>query len=590
MAKSVTLTVNVDDAQFQAFVKNYTNFSNQIKSLNTQFTQLSGTVQKLNAHTSNSLNMMKALGTLTTTVLGGFANITKHLVRWGTIIGGIGAMLGMGAGLFGIDRLANSILAKRRMVLGLGGDYGRTQAATIFGRGFLDNPQGILENIAAGKGGSSEQLRSLLSLGVPFGTTKKPEELLPQIIESLHDKMRQAGPGLGLRVGQMFGGALGFSNQDLLRIQNMSRDERQAFAKKIAEQGKEMDLSKKAQKGWEELALQFKAAATAIETTFGEKLADMAEPIKKVSEGFVNLVKALMQAPIVERVLKKVAEWLNKFADYLKSDDLKKDLEKFSGEVEKWTPVLREVKDALLSFADTLSKITSVLGPIFHFLRSTPSQLLQEWRKGEGPLFGPGAPLGGTAQPKIQQYPPGVRSRQPGSFMGPPAVTPPATTTPTPQSLPPPAIPLAPQGASIGGSTQFASAISRGGDNFTSSMSRGSSMTGFMGGPGGAQFNQQFAAAGGGGGVLWGGGAGDRSNGSRMAAWASAASSRVPTPAEQGSALGRSTFAGLTGFGPGGGPSRGPLDIDNWQSTRTASLTLRNVPGSSVFSSANGMG
>jgi len=573
MAKSITLTVKVDDAQFQAFVRNFTNFSNQIKGLNTQFNQITGTIQKMNVATSTTLSTIKALGTFTKTLLGGVAGITKHLIRWSTLIGGIGAMLGMGAGLFGIDRLANSILAKRRMVLGLGGDYGRTQAATIFGRGFLDNPQGIMENIAAGKGGSSEQLRSLLSLGVPFGTDKKPEELLPQIIDSLHDKMKQAGPGLGLRVGQMFGGALGFSNADLLRIQNMSQQERQEFAKKIAEQGKEMDLSKKAQKGWEELALQFKAAATAIETTFGEKLADMAVPLAKVSEGFVNLVKALMQSPMVERILKKVAEWLTKFANYLKSEDLKKDLEKFSGEVEKWTPVLREVKDALVSFADTLSKITSVLGPIFHFLRSTPSQLIQEWRKGEGPIFGPGAPLSGTSQPNIQQYPPGVKPRAPGSFMGPPA-TPPATTPPTPPPIAP-YMPPSTKSGSVGGTSQFASI-----------MNRGANVNSFMGGSTGMQFAS--FGAGGGGGVLWGGGGGAGGGGNRTT-WASAASSRVPGPGDMGGGQGRSTFAGLTGFSPGGG-RQGPLDVDNWQGTRTASLTLRNVPGSSVFASANGMG
>jgi hypothetical protein len=32
------------------------------------------------------------------------------------------------------------------------------------------------------------------------------------------------------------------------------------------------------------------------------------------------------------------------------------------------------------------------------------------------------------------------------------------------------------------------------------------------------------------------------------------------------------------------------LDIDNWQSTRTASLVVRGVPSSNLFLQANGMG
>jgi hypothetical protein len=35
---------------------------------------------------------------------------------------------------------------------------------------------------------------------------------------------------------------------------------------------------------------------------------------------------------------------------------------------------------------------------------------------------------------------------------------------------------------------------------------------------------------------------------------------------------------------------QGALDINNWQSTRTASLVVRGVPSSNLFLQANGMG
>jgi hypothetical protein len=33
----------------------------------------------------------------------------------------------------------------------------------------------------------------------------------------------------------------------------------------------------------------------------------------------------------------------------------------------------------------------------------------------------------------------------------------------------------------------------------------------------------------------------------------------------------------------------GPLSMNNWQMNRTASLVVRNVPGSNIFMSAQGM-
>jgi hypothetical protein len=33
----------------------------------------------------------------------------------------------------------------------------------------------------------------------------------------------------------------------------------------------------------------------------------------------------------------------------------------------------------------------------------------------------------------------------------------------------------------------------------------------------------------------------------------------------------------------------GPLDVDNWQMNRTASLSIRNVPGSNIFAQSAGM-
>lgn len=42
-----------------------------------------------------------------------------------TITGAIGALVGLGGGLFGLERLASSVTGSRKEALGLGIEYGR---------------------------------------------------------------------------------------------------------------------------------------------------------------------------------------------------------------------------------------------------------------------------------------------------------------------------------------------------------------------------------------------------------------------------------------------------------------------------------
>src|SRR5260370_11091891 len=200
MAKTVTLTVKVDDTEFKQFVARFNAFSAQIGNLNRQFGAINTTIQKAATSSNALMATMKAMGQATKSLFSTVASITTHFAKWSVLIGSIGALLGMGGGVFGIDRLAASILQKRQQVLGLGGDYGRVQAAQIFGQGVLDNPKAMLENIRTGLGGSPEQLSGLMAGGIPFGTKQTPEELLPKILQSIQQRVQGAPKGTELMV------------------------------------------------------------------------------------------------------------------------------------------------------------------------------------------------------------------------------------------------------------------------------------------------------------------------------------------------------------------------------------------------------
>jgi hypothetical protein len=563
MAKTVNLTVKVDDTQFKQFIRNFNAFTGQIKNLNMQFSQIHTTIQKTTAATNILSSIMKGLWNTTKSLLGTVAGITTHFIKWGTLIGGISALLGMGGGLFGIERLAAAILQKRKQVMGLGGDFGRTQAAQIFGQGVIDNPTGVLEGIRMGLGGSTDQLRALTALGVPFGTKEKPEDLLPKILERVQDIVKRAPAGTELATAKAFGAdALGLTDMDITRLKTMSREEVRNLAKKIIEQGKELSLSEKAQKAWADLELQFKAAKTAMMTIFGEKIADLAEPLEKLSEGFVNLVKTLMHTPIVEKIIRQITKWLNQFADYLKSEDLKKDLEKLSEEAEKWIPILREFKENLLQFADIVGKVARGLGYIWNFISGLN-------------------PSSSDVLNRLQQY-----QRDQGGGASAPSTVPPAVSPP-----------MAPSG---GGFTPVPQGTFR---ELPPSPPASGGKQGFMYNQGGSQLAQFFGGGslgGSTGGIALGGTSvgGSRSlaafggtnnlgiNNTRLA-WQGATQRAVPGDNIRGSALHATANMNFADNRRG---ARGALETDNWQMSRTTQLVVRNVPGSNMFATGNMMG
>jgi hypothetical protein len=607
MAKTVNLTVKVDDTEFKQFVARFNAFSNQIKGLNQQFSQINTQIQKAAASSNALVSTMKALWQTTKSLSSTVASITVHFVKWSTLIGGIGALLGMGGGLFGIDRLAASILQKRKMVLGLGGDYGRTQAAQIFGRGILDDPKAILQNIRMGLGGSPEQLRALIGLGVPFGSKMNPEDVLPKVLQTLKGHLEKAAPGTELAVGRAFGAeALGLSPMDIMRLKTMSAKELKDLEEKIKASGKELSLSEKAQKGWADLALQFQKAKTTMETIFGEKLASLAKPLSDLSDSLVLLVKSLLDMPIVEKMIKQLTKWIEQFTKYLQSSNLETDLKKFSDQVESWLPILTDLKDALLGFATAVRNIYRFLFP-FHPERKHDPNAQQipfggVWAPNVDPRStprrqvpgAPATPRGAVPGPAPGQttYPPvpGVPTPPGSQQTTPPAPVPGQTTYPPIPGAPaaPPAgggnPPPGQQGALPAGS-QFASL---GGSQFFGGSVGGANIARFAAIRGGDQGDVTTNVRGGGGSsVVMGGGGGGAD---RFASWSKATERMVPGPES------RSTFAGIIGgggdrggAGAGGGGGRGPLDANNWQSSRTASIVVRNVPGANPYMSATSM-
>jgi len=589
MGRQPTLTINVNQQQFQQFAASFGQFATQIRQLNRQFTQINQSLQQTNMLTRALQGSMQGLLNVTKSIGSTVAGITTHFLKWSTIIGGVTALLGMGGGLFGIERLAASILAKRRLILGLGGEYGRTQAQMIYQQALVGSPQDVMRNIRLGLSGSAEQLTPLLAMGIPFGTKMTPDEVMDKIVAKLPDLLKRGGPGKELLTARAYGLDKIFTDPlDLLRLSTEEGRKEYQERRKLVEMYKEqMKISPRAQKAWVELELQFQAAKAQLISVFGEKLADLATPIKHVSEGFTHLVQILMKSPVIQAIIAKLAKWIDALADKLKN--LKEqDIAEFIKKLEGWGPTLKSFKDHMESFVHILGVVVDAIAAIWNFMRNHPIL--------GGMLTGAvtGAGLGGAAAGPVGA---GIGAVAGAAAGGAIAAATAATPADTPQQSAPPGTAQTPSGIkpvpylkpddyvsgipkqSPGGDTnkpasfqeRFTGVAGGGSFNWFSPSATPEIGGGFMKGAGPFNFFSPASVVGGG----------------SKGTWSGAAKKMIP----QGFKGGGSMFGPMPGY-PGiekFNKSPGPLSMENWQMNRTASLVIRNVPGSNVHLAAAGM-
>src|SRR6516164_2331420 len=164
MAKNPSLTVEVDDQDFQRFTQSFNAFIDQLKKMTEQWKKISESIDK-SAKSTQALNTtLSSLWQNVNKVRDSSHKITKEIFKWGTLITGIGALLGGGA-LFGMNRIANTVMEQRKRLLGLGGgDYGQMRAVETFGKSLLDDPDAALANIAKGKFGLGTKQGLALSM------------------------------------------------------------------------------------------------------------------------------------------------------------------------------------------------------------------------------------------------------------------------------------------------------------------------------------------------------------------------------------------------------------------------------------------
>jgi hypothetical protein len=588
MAKTVNLTVKVDDTDFKQFVQKFNAFSAQIGNLNQQFKNINTTIQKAQTNATVLQQTIHSLTQATKAWGGAVKDVVNLLIKGVMAVGTLASMLATGAGLFGLDRLAQSIMQRRRQAMGMGADYGRMQGIQVAGQTILENPTGLLQSISKGLYGSPEEMQGLAALGVRVGpgAAKDPTQVIGTVLRNMHRQVAGKDPFAAIQVGKAFRGGLAISDEDIIRLSRMSRKELEAEIKRMMDAPK---LSDRAQKAWADLAVVFEQAKVNIQNAFGERLKNLTPHLEELSKSVVNLIKALLDSGTVAKILNWVTKQLNKLSDWMKDPKkVKEAIEKVDKTVTELIPILKGLIESMGVFWEILKRVASFFGNLLGY---GPGGGFEEPGRGGGPPR-PVQPGG----PNTWRIPFGTPSTQP------PAANPPAATTPpTGDGTQPPATSAPP----TDGGTQAPAPATRGDINFPGNfLAGGNQFAGFGGGMMGS--SSAFFGGGGGNLAMFGGGSsggdvsirgGRRSGmvasirgGNRIAMFGGATRGRIPGNEMAG-------FRGNTSVSSamhvdnrrGLAMLQGPLDVDNWQMNRVSNLVVRNVPGANIHMQTTGM-
>jgi hypothetical protein len=651
MAKTIGLTVQVDDSQFQKFVRDYNAFAGQVKTLTVNFNAVTNTISRANQQSIQWSSTLRSVSNVLTGIVPAVGKVTVHFSKWAALIGGISMMLGTGAGLFGIDRLANTLIQRRRQIMGLGGDWGRIQAAQLGSMATISDPMSVMQRIQFAKMGDVLTRAGLQAAGVDMkdilDPKKGPAEIYEQVIRNMPRIFEQMQPGTALQFIQGRHLDRIMPIEDWMRFitpeGGFNKPEQERVLRGIEERKNRPGLTPDEGRSWADLYEAAKAFVMDIQTRLGSALSGIATSLTGVSKGFTDLLDALLDSPAVKRALEQVKTWLDSFAEYLKGDEAKKKLEEWTKDMENipWA----KLGETIGSFIEHLGTVIRVLlalkgattgamvggaiggvpgaivggaigGATGYFSPDIAKWLFEHGimgqpTSGQAPLS-PDEPGIGRAErerrirakreqerravlaPQVPGTPPlapGTPGWTPGAGWVPPTF--PVNPFDPNATVPPAATGAQKQSAVIGG-TNVASNISRGNTslarfNFPGGNTSLASLNLSRGGP-------SLAFAGGTGGSLSIGGGGRSSavvqGGSVNASWRNAARSAVPS--NVGGGWASMMASNNNNFGGGGGGGRrgksGPLDIDNWQLNRTAQLRIDNIAGANIYSTGVAMG
>lgn len=292
--------------------------------------------------------------TLTGGVVRNVASITKHIVEFAAKSIGLG-LIGAGAGLFGLDALANGVSGRRVAAQGLGISTGEMQAFQLnFG-----NRLGLGSDLI----GHVQDVQSDVSQSWQFGQLGiSPDEvgssdhaqLSADVIKRAKVLWDESGP---TGHNQQWMGAHGLSGfMDFRQWQTIGAQSSQdidSYADQYVKDSKALSVSDPDQKDWQSLSIQLKRAGSEIENVFIKGLAPLAGPLGDLSAKIADAIRIFLGNPQLRVWMTEFGDAIERLARYMGTDDFQKDVVKFSNSLVVLADAVGRIAGFLVDIAAT---------------------------------------------------------------------------------------------------------------------------------------------------------------------------------------------------------------------------------------------
>lgn len=285
--------------------------------------------QQANANIAQrSANAFKSMQLDTMKMSKGILSITSHLMKWGGLVGA----LGLGAGLFGLDRLADSAMNQQRGARGMNVGIGQAASMKVNMGRFLSSPDQVMSTVANAQQNYS-QWGNFAALGLnpaevaqrgTFGATL-------QVLEAAR-RAWKANPNAAMPQIQA-AERLGLSLRD---IRNISSHGFGAAVARTRSDVSSLGLSGGVASAWSQFSIQLSRAGRQIENTLIGGLAPLAPELTKVSAAINKDLIALLHSPELKKAIAGFAGWIggagkdiNQFGQFLTSAKFQSDMRTF---------------------------------------------------------------------------------------------------------------------------------------------------------------------------------------------------------------------------------------------------------------------
>lgn len=251
---------------------------------------------------------------------------TKNLLKWGSVTV-LGGALGVGLGVFGINRLAGATSGNYRQAQGQGTTTGQAKSFGVNFDRYVDS-NSYLSSVNEALHDQTKRW-TLLAAGLREDQIKNRDtaavaaDLLPLL------KQRFAQGGNTLQGAQAYGLTQFAGLEDLTRLSKTSDKELSASRSQYDQDANKLALSDETQKKWQDFNSQLDRARETIEKVFVDTLTPLVEPFTRLSQGVAEALKSAFGDPKFKQWLDNAGEGIKTFASYLGSEEFRTSVSRF---------------------------------------------------------------------------------------------------------------------------------------------------------------------------------------------------------------------------------------------------------------------